>query len=217
MKKTITFIITATLILGLTACVAQEESPSRERERAPETLDTSAERTEFTPPTAIAHSSEDDRWCHCGEHYVDEDLRRLAPPLHIHEMWSGFVGEFLTDVENIYEATLIQWDTEHPDSLVIRTDEPLRNVMFVSLGHDFSDLENEIFFYTEEIIYTVDELLPGDALLLNVAFAHYLIPRGGLIFTDESGEQKSMIISESMRGGCFPRYELSSHKVEFRG
>jgi hypothetical protein len=81
------------------------------------------------------------------------------------------------------------------------------------LGHDFSDEKDKTFFYTEEIVYTVDELFPGDALLLNVGFVHYLIPRGGLIFTDENGEQKSMLITESMRGGCFPRYGLSPHNI----
>jgi len=155
----------------------------------------------------------------CGEHYVHEELRAQTPPLHIHEIQLEWplvesseaahvetVDAFLNDFDTVHTVTYIQWDTEWYASLVIWSDEPLRNVSFLSLGFDYA--EERPYFYTRAELLTVDELLPNDALLLNVAFEHYLVPRGGLIFTDENGVERRMFISESMRGGCFPQFHL---------
>ena len=151
----------------------------------------------------------------CGEHYVNEELRSPTPPLHIQEwhMYEGgeeayieAINTFLSDFETVHTASCIQWDTEQYSSLVVWTDVPLRNVSFLSLGYGYT--KDQEYFYTKETLLTVDELLPRDALLLNVAFLSDIFPGGGLVFTDESGVEKRMFISESLRGGCFPQYFL---------
>jgi len=49
---------------------------------------------------------------------------------------------------------------------------------------------------------------------LNVAFSHYLLPHGAIIFTGEDGVQRRMFIHESMRGGCYSIYHLGeAHEI----
>jgi hypothetical protein len=207
MKKLLIWFLTLTLLL--VSCT--NEAVSDNAETTGSTTEQFATVTTTTPESTTVSSNYE--LCHCGEHYFEEVLRPPTPPLHIHEMPGSFPNlELLAEFEIIYEITFVQWDTEIYDSLVIWTDEPIKNVMFVSLGSD--DSLDETYFYAEEILHTVDELLPGDALLLSVAFQHYLIPRGGFLFTDGKKKKKSMVISESMRGGCFPRYSLSPYEIE---
>jgi hypothetical protein len=59
------------------------------------------------------------------------------------------------------------------------------------------------------VLYSIDELMPGDALVLDVLFSNNSVPRGGISFIDENGQERHMVIGESMRGGCFPYYHLT--------
>ena len=177
-----------------------------------------------------ANPAEDENeLCHCGEHYVNEELRNPTPPLYIHEIipeWhypptdfpkeehDKLLSEFVSKYETVHTTTFIQWETEWYDTLIIWTDTPLRDFSFVSLDHQDNNDERGAFYIKEKLL-TVDELLPNDAVVLNVAFEHYLIPRGGLVFTDESGVRRRVFISESMRGGCFPRYNLKFYEDSF--
>jgi hypothetical protein len=215
MKKAIFFTLVVIFAFVFTACGSEIETIADITTEhttitvsVTATIPITATHAETTPEINI---SDDNERCHCDTHYIHEVLRTPTPPLHIRETWGEvLVDEFFTDFETIYETTFIQWDTESYSSLIIWTDNPLRDVMFVSLGSYYhsGNMVNGAYFYTDEILYTVDEFLPGDALVLNVAFVHYNIPRGGLVFTDENGIQKSMVISESMRGGCFPQFSL---------
>ena len=166
--------------------------------------------------------------CYCGEAYVHE-LRLPTPPMNIHEIfapWQGHdygfphelheanIAEFVRDFENVHTATEIQWETDWYETIVLWSDAPLRDFSFVSLdtaGHEWYEVEgsySQLIIGTQEVLLTVDELLPTDAVILNVNFFHYLLPYGAIIFTDEDGLRWRMFIRESMRGGCFPLYHL---------
>jgi len=87
----------------------------------------------------------------------------------------------------------------------------LRDFFFASLdvaGH-YWYYDSQLIIYTQEVIYEIDELLPGDAIVFSVAFSHYLLPHAGIGFTDSKGVHRRMFILESMRGGCWPLYLLS--------
>jgi len=161
----------------------------------------------------------------CGMHYVHELLRQPTPPMNIHEMfalWQGVdadfpqeeheanIAKFVRDFENVYTVTYAQFETSWLGTIILWTDSPLLNFSFVSLdvaGHDW-DENGQLVINTQEVLFAVPELLPTDAVVLNVTFAHYLLPHGAIIFTDEDGVQRRMFIHEDMRGGCFPSYRL---------
>ena len=162
--------------------------------------------------------------CDCGgHHYIGEDLRSPTPPLvmreprewgtplqHFQESFQHF-QEALYQFENIHRITYHQFETErHYYSFIIWTDEPLRDFFFASLdvaGHYWYD--DKLVIGTREVIFEIDELLPGDAIIFDVAFSHYFLPRAGVGFTDSNGANRRMFILESMRGGCWPMYFLA--------
>jgi hypothetical protein len=161
--------------------------------------------------------------CHCGEHYVGEDLRTQIPPLFVRE-WNEIEDDehFFTDIQIMHNLTAFEHgDMLHPvwqvsqeveidsHTLILWAVETMRDVRFLALG--LSGEGEELSFYTQEVLYTIAELNPGEAVALNVSFLHYLIPRFGITFLDESGEIKRMFVSESMRGGCFPLFVLGLH------
>ena len=141
--------------------------------------------------------------CACGGGYAHEAGRTPTPPINIEESPAeGFLDQFNT----VHSFTHQEWDTDWYATLVFWADEPIKYFSFIALGHVF--LPWQQYTYEYEKLFTIDELLPDDAFKLNVAFAHYLIPRGGLAFTDANGERRHMVISESMRGGCFPHFHI---------
>ncbi|MCL2217429.1 MAG: M56 family metallopeptidase [Defluviitaleaceae bacterium] len=166
--------------------------------------------------------------CHCGEHYVGENLRWPTPPLNIRE-WNEVDDEFLNNFQTIHTLTsheqggferpywLVSQEVEfNHHTIILWPDERLRDFRFVALG--FNDDDGHVTFYTREILFRIGELAPNDAVALNVSFLHYLIPRGGIIFYDARGERRKMLIHESMRGGCFPLFNLGIHdETHFAG
>ena len=154
--------------------------------------------------------------CFCGEHFVHEDLRMPTPPLHILELWElGMTPEqfqdFLDQFKNIHRIDYHQFETKHTNySFVIWTDEPIRDFFFASLdvaGHDWYD--GRLVIGTLEVIFEIEELLPGDAVLFSVSFSHYLLPHGGVGFVDYGDTYVRMFIMERMRGGCWPVFILT--------
>ena len=155
-------------------------------------------------------------WCWCGGHFVDEEPRRPTPPLNITEVlvdWQDDdegmmlkileVNEFIRDFEFVHEYTFNQSNVEWTNTIILWPDRIIRDFSFVHLHYD-----GDTIFTTVEVLLTIDELLPSHAVVLNVVFAHYLFPRGGIIFTDGNGEQRRMFIQESMVGGCVPLFHL---------
>jgi hypothetical protein len=169
--------------------------------------------------------------CACGEDYADEVRRRPTPPMNIHEIfpvWQGpdadfpheeheaNIAEFLYrfGFENVRTVTYTQRETDWYGTIILWPDShtPLRNFSVVSLdvaGHDW-DENGQLIIDTQEVLLYVPILrhLQLDAVVLNVAFSHYLLPHGAIIFTDELGVQWRMFIVECMRGGCCPIFHL---------
>ena len=162
--------------------------------------------------------------CYCGmKTYYHEGARRPTPPLNIHQLrefslvyglWEAADpaadAEFLSAFENVHEFTYLQFDTDLYSTIALWADEPLFNFSFVSLdaaGHYF-DEDSRLVINTREVLFTIDKLLPADVVILNVAFSHYMLPHGGVIFTDSDGVQSRMFILESMVGVGCPRDKL---------
>ena len=156
----------------------------------------------------------------CLDHYIGEDLRLHwgnTHPMYIRDIdIDGYVefynvqaDIFLSEFDIIYEHTYIQPYTGWPTTMVMWPDETLTNFSFVSLELGGDD---GMTFYTSEVLFVIDELNPNDAVVLNVSFYHYLIPHGGIMFTDSNGvDRQFFIIDASVRGGCWPHWGLSEH------
>jgi len=147
--------------------------------------------------------------CECGlfdAQYVEELHALLSsPPLNIRDVDPlGLGTHFTYQFETVHTATYLQWESDWPSNIAIWSDEPLYDFSFVSVHHNAICCA-----YVGEVLLTVDKLYPTDVVLLTVAFAHYLFPRGGVIFTDAMGVRHHMFISESMIGGCAPGFFLS--------
>ena len=146
--------------------------------------------------------------CGCGlypAHYV---LPSPTPPLNI--LSRDIDDEFLSTFDTVHTFTYQQWETDWYGTIILWPDEPLRDFAFLSILFDEDD--DGMFYTVREELLTIDKLLPGHAVVLNVAFFHYLIPRGGVIFTDANGVQRRMLIADvSVRGGCFPYFILIPH------
>ena len=199
-------ILISILVLALTGCRNANVSINSETSLA-ETAP-----PETTIDADISETAEYSILCDCGEHYVHEDLRTTTPPLNIREPWEWGVTqqqfqESLYQFETIHRITYHQFETEwHGYSFVIWTDEPLRDFFFASLdvaGHYWND-DSQLVIGTQEVLYEIDALLLGDAVVFNVSFSHYLLPHAGIGFADSNGVHRRMFISESMRGGCWP-------------
>ena len=231
MKKLLVVIISILFALTvLSACNAddvQDTLPARKTPEPPpiqngQSSDDTQQPSALEPAPVDAEPSvvpklPDDLCPYCGEHYVHEPLRQPTPPLNIHEIdfpreeREAGIAEILRNFENVHKVTYTQFETNWYSTIVLWTDIPLRDFSFVSLdvaGHYWRE-DRELIIDTREVLLTVDVLLPGDAVVLNVAFSHYLLPHGAIIFTDEHGVQQRMFIIESMRGGCFPIYHLT--------
>jgi len=180
-----------------------------------QTLQTQAPTFTSPPPQEFYENNENTyELCPtCGVYYIHELLRKPTPPLHIRDVEHFGLGtSFLYQFENTYEVTYLQFETEHPATIAIWTDLLLFDFSFVSLdvaGHDWYD--GQLAINTQEVLLTIPQLLPySDVVVLNFAFAHYLLPHGAIVFTDDQNVRWRMFIHESMRGGCFPVYTLGA-------
>jgi len=146
---------------------------------------------------------------------VGQELRDPTPPLNLcegHEVGDGFLGDFA----RLHEASYFQFELEDREGnrLYFWADEPLRDVRFVSLNFGWEN-ENymQTIFSVRNVILALDSLQLNEAVALNVAFAHYLFPHGGVIFTDASGNEQRMFLLQSMRGGCYPHFLLWAYET----
>lgn len=166
----------------------------------------------------------------CGE-YAHKPIRQPTPPMNIHEIFSPWQGldspfpkeghdarvtDFVAGFENVHTVTYTQLEMDWYGTIILWADEPLHDFAFVSLdisSHDWGE-DGELTIDTREVLLNVPRLLPSDAVVLNVSFAHYLLPHGAIIFTGEDGVQRRMFIWESMRGECYATYHLGEpHEI----
>jgi len=147
--------------------------------------------------------------CDCSlfyARYVHElQTLKLSPPLNIRDIGPfGFGTHFTYQFETVHAATYLQWETDWPSIIALWPDEPLHDFSFVSVNHNAICCA-----YVGEVLFTVDKLYPSDAVVLTVAFSHYLFPRGGITFTDANGLRHHIFLTQSMIGGCAPGFFLS--------
>jgi len=220
MKKIAALLLVTLLLVGALAACADTLEPE-----APAPPPVAAEPSPMETPDAPEPDDPSDAYelCHCGAHYLHEEVTHPTPPLNMHhverewppadgdeEVHAAAIAEFVRGFETVRTFTYLQWETEWYNTLVFWPDTPLHDLAFVSLG--LNDTVQEPYFYTQDVLFTIAELLPTHAFVLNVALEHYLIPRVGLIFTDEHGTQRWMFLAEDMRGGCFPPFLLIPHE-----
>ena len=140
--------------------------------------------------------------CDCGWSYARDVRRTPTPPLTLHDINPD--EEFLRQFDRVHTYTHLGWSFDwYYMTLVLTTDRPLHDFSFMSVGWYMPDAGG-IFLYEGNAVYTVVEFNPGEVFVLNAAFDHYLIPRGGIAFTDADGTRRGFAIQESMAGGCFP-------------
>jgi len=198
MRKSIMFVVLATFFVFLTSCATSEIATDfYELQVFYEEYSSKVYQAD-TETDMDANSHEYER-CECGASYAHEVARPPTPPININER-DGHDYNFLATFDDIYLFSFADRDTDWRSRLVFWTDEPLRDVSFISLG--FAEFAGRWYHYVQEVPFTISELLPGKAFVLDVNFAHYLIPRGGLRFVDGSGELRHMLIIESMAGTC---------------
>ena len=143
-------------------------------------------------------------WCYCGLNRMGEEARQPTPPLNIHETYkTSEVRDFVRDFELVHEWTFRQVDTEWIDGIILWPDEILRDFSFVSLFYD-----GDTIFSTAEVLLAIDELLPVHAIFLDLQFAHHRFPLYGVIFTDENGGQRRMLIHSLAYVGCIYHFHL---------
>ncbi|MCL2377099.1 MAG: hypothetical protein FWC76_06865 [Defluviitaleaceae bacterium] len=160
--------------------------------------------SEDEDPYEYEYKSEYER-CECGLSYAHDVARPPTPPINIIDHVDD---EFLEQFDRIHHFDFAEADIEWRNRIVFWTDEPLRDLSFITLGH--THMATRRYYYTREVPFAIDKLLPGEAFVLDVLFFHYLIPRGGLSFIDEAGQQQFMGIFESMAGicACWPHFHL---------
>jgi hypothetical protein len=180
------------------------ESYSSERDQAKQIFDETAMVPAPSPTVA---------WCDYGIYLLEErtsfafPMRMLPFSAHANEQ---FTVDFMNSFNYVHELTFIEWEADWNHDLVIWTDTTVRNLSFVNLG--FNDSVENPYFFTQENLLTIYEFSYGDALVLRVAPMHYLMPVGGLIFTDANGVQRMFIAEdfqiENNYCWCFWRFVL---------
>ena len=203
MKKAIWILIFAALFLFMASCNSDADVVNDiEEVEEVEISETThkEEELEDLPPYEDGYER-----CGCGEAYVHEVTHPLTPPININER-DGHDDEFLAQFDYIHYFEYAETHLDWRNRLVFWTDEPLRDLSFISIG--WATIAQRSYYYTLETHFTIDEFLPGEAFMLDVVFFHYLVPRGGLSFIDSNGERQFMGLAESMRGGCWPGFLL---------
>jgi len=224
-------VITSTLILicvFITACTSNTDGDVAANDKAdympdtPYVSDVSYVPTEHLPTNFDALYANGELCPLCGDHFIGEDLRTPTPPLFIRE-WHEVDEEFWNNMDGRIGLTYIEHsgDMDNPiaqieqwwgasqldyNTMLIWSEEELRDVRVVALG--FNDFGDEMSFFVRHELLTIGWLSPNSMIMVNAGLFHYLIPRMGITFTDASGNHNRMLIHESMRGGCYPLFNL---------
>jgi len=137
-------------------------------------------------------------WCDACDEMCALAVHRLDSPstAPMHFAYDP-TDEFLATFESVH--TFTHEPNRYTPTLVLWTDAPVLNLSFISLGWH----RNRPGFYENDSLFTLEELLPGEALVLEVRISHGG-PWEGIAFVDETGAQRHMTIGKSWAGGCIP-------------
>jgi len=191
MKKIIWIVIVGALFVTMAGC---GDSDNNADIGEPQELLVAPAPEEADEIVELIHEPER---CECGISLASDVARAPTPPINIHDLAND---EFLDTFDHLHFFEYADWETDWRNRLVIWTDEPVQEMSFVTLG--FAHVVSQFYHYTADEHFTISQLAPGEAFVLDVAFAHYLIPGGGLRFVDAMGELRHMMIIESMAGIC---------------
>lgn len=130
--------------------------------------------------------------CYCGHlplHIVLADFQP-TPPINFRGFWHSVDvdNEFLGRFEYLHTFTHKDWDFGAYHTLVFWTDVPVREFSFQHLR--IGSCGTTFYFDAQTIAFTIDELLPTDAFVLNIIRSHYLLPDGGITFIDENNKKR---------------------------
>lgn len=104
--------------------------------------------------------------------------------------------EVLNSYESITE--FIEFDDEGYQKIIIRPTLLVKDFAFVETG--FQDKEDDIVFYVENTLFSVDELSPTEAFVVTW-MGWGAIPHRGITFLDENNQQRYFHIIESGMDG----------------
>lgn len=117
----------------------------------------------------------------------------------IHTVDYNYVREARDGFVNLGELT--------SDTLLIRTNVPLRDFAVVLVGNDVIEGEDGVIFIPIESFGMVDYLLPEDAFIIKNYVGLGTIPWSGITFLDHEGEKKYYAIVQD-QSGLFDPYLL---------
>ena|GEM_PF-7085054 len=119
-------------------------------------------------------------------------IRGENQPINMH---IGVDGEFLYSLTgNIYEFSHIEFETHFPpDTLIFTSDETIYDFAFITLGTLDGDRTWEVIPVID-ILFSIPEITPDSAFVLNLILGIYQIPQVGISFTDGYGIRHYMAI-----------------------
>jgi len=86
--------------------------------------------------------------------------------------------------------------------LVVWADVPLSDFALMLVGNEF--IENDLIFFPITTIGAVQELLPGQAFVINSYFGGASLPASGVTFVDGDGVRRYFAMQEDMSGNIEP-------------
>jgi hypothetical protein len=186
------------LIIFLAGCAGNTE-PLASTERPTEVPPPAAPAEELPPPAAETPAPEEpDTRCYCEYEGRDMSAYLHTPPIHI-QVYDA--DDFPGGFNAVHHYTHLEWDSGgFYNRLVFTTEETVFDFAFITIWHTW--FLGSMDLYERERQFTVDEFTPDDVFVLDAAFFHYLLPRGGLAFTVGDGTRRYMAIQENMAGGC---------------
>jgi len=175
------------------------------------------ESDELEDETGIAQAA----LCHCGAHYVGDNLRQPTPPINMRE-WHEVDTAFLDNFGARWGITFTEHgDLENPipfaerwwghsglqyHTMLIWPEEEITDLRIVALG--FTETDDEMTFYVRHELDHAGWVAPYSLIMVNATLHPHHAPRMGITFTDSHGVHHRMLIQEDTRGGYCPRFSL---------
>ena len=123
------------------------------------------------------------------------DVEPLSPTIRI---------KYADNVQNMFASIYQYNDNNGSERIVIWSDATLKNFDFISIG-----LEDSLF--PEDILYSIKELSPNKAFVVQT-FVSGTIPSRGISFLDKNNKKKYFYISESGLDGSLLLSEFYKNK-----
>lgn len=102
--------------------------------------------------------------------------------------------------ENIgqYSSVLKYVQDEDGASIIIRTDEPLKDFAFITVN--FKEVGNALIYSVGKILFSAQELTPEKPFVVKMLFIGDVAPSYGISYTDNNGAKKYYTLNLDGRG-----------------